>query len=469
MATLMATPLFDSLRGKYFFLSRYDPTLLICIDTDARYPMFRDSYSWRALTVLTRLFSQFDDDTTISDFLLSRILHLLDPSASEQLLLVEPHLATLWFFSGQDQVELQTFGCAFPNQGFGEDWPRHEVIFPLPIHYAATAGNVDLVIKLVGAVGDKEKYVRAGLGIGSCGESGGSMSAGDTSLHLAVAYNRFDVVVYLVTHFPRLVIVRNVEDEYPVEMIGARFERQYENQNQDWCDETGHKILWWLLRTNFTGWMLSKETGEVVPRGNWFPRPHGRRRTRYRTVREVIKAKFTVTPEMADYLTPMSTPINCTITKKEQKQDNPMSGKINEMDEKQATGNKKIDIEDIMKERPHNAMCNHMYLLLMLIFRNNCPGREVGELTVCIMTFAFRNAMDMIMPISMAPKYLYLGSTRIELDQQEEYEDEQEKCEEKSNYEFIWPASFDNAGCQDDAEQEECPDDDSSEDSAWWV
>ena len=119
MATFMATPVFDSLRGKYFFFFRYDPTLLICIDTDVRYPMFRDSYSWTALTVLTRLFSQFDDDTTISDFLLSRIFHLIDPSASEQLLLVKPHLATLWYFSGQDQVELQTFGCAFPNQGFG--------------------------------------------------------------------------------------------------------------------------------------------------------------------------------------------------------------------------------------------------------------------------------------------------------------------------------------------------------------
>ena len=53
---------------------------------------------------------------------------------------------------------------------------------------------------------------------------------------------------------------------------------------------------------------------------------------------------------MADYLTPMSTAMKCTITKKEEKQDNPMNGKIIEKDEKQATGNKKIDIEDIMKE-----------------------------------------------------------------------------------------------------------------------
>ena len=93
--------------------------------------------------------------------------------------------------------------------------------------------------------------------------------------------------------------------------------------------------------------------------------------------------------------------------------------------------------------------------------------------------------MDMIMPISMAPKYLYLGSTRIEIDQQEEYKDEQEKCEEKQNYEFIWPASFDDAGCQasqdkivaqeesdaeqdDDAEQEDWASDNSSEDSEFW-
>ena len=59
------------------------------------------------------------------------------------------------------------------------------------------------------------------------------------------------------------------------------------------------------------------------------------------------------------------------------------------------------------------------------------------------------------------------------------------QCEEKSNYGFIWPASFDDAGCQasqdeidakeesdaeqdDDAEQEDCAGDDSSEDSEFW-
>jgi hypothetical protein len=70
MATPVAALVFDSLRGKSFFLSYYNPTHLICIDSDARYPMFCDSYSWTALTVLTRLFSEFDDATPISDFML---------------------------------------------------------------------------------------------------------------------------------------------------------------------------------------------------------------------------------------------------------------------------------------------------------------------------------------------------------------------------------------------------------------
>jgi hypothetical protein len=51
-------------------------------DSDARYPMFRDSYMWTALTVLTKLFSEFDGTTTIFNFMLSRILHLLEPGCS---------------------------------------------------------------------------------------------------------------------------------------------------------------------------------------------------------------------------------------------------------------------------------------------------------------------------------------------------------------------------------------------------
>ena len=96
MVTLVATPLiFDSLRGKSFILSYKDPTHLICIDSDARYPMFRDSYMWTALTVLTKLFSEFDGTTTIFNFMLSRILHLLEPAASKQLRVEKPHLTTL--------------------------------------------------------------------------------------------------------------------------------------------------------------------------------------------------------------------------------------------------------------------------------------------------------------------------------------------------------------------------------------
>jgi hypothetical protein len=49
------------------------------------------------------------------------------------------------------------------------------------------------------------------------------------------------------------------------------------------------------------------------------------------------------------------------------------------------------------------------------------------ELTLQVGCYPKKRIMDMIMPtISMTPKYLYLGSTRIEIDQQEEYEDEQE-------------------------------------------
>ena len=108
--------------------------------------MFRGSCSsWPVFTVLTRLFSEFDDATTISDFMLSRILHLLEPAASQRLLVEKPHLAALWYFSGQSQVEIQTFGCALHSQRFGDDWP----IFPLPIHYAETAGNVELILQFV--------------------------------------------------------------------------------------------------------------------------------------------------------------------------------------------------------------------------------------------------------------------------------------------------------------------------------
>ena len=73
--------------------------------------------------VLTRLFSEFDDVATISEFLLSRVLYLLEPEASEQMLLEKTHLATLWYILGWGQLELQTFGCSYPNQRlFGEDW-----------------------------------------------------------------------------------------------------------------------------------------------------------------------------------------------------------------------------------------------------------------------------------------------------------------------------------------------------------
>ena len=136
MATPVAALIFDSSRGKSFFLSYDDPTNLICIDIDASYPMFR------ALTVLTRLFFEVDTTTTISDFMLSRIIHLLKPAASKRLLMEKPRLSTLWHFAGQSQLEIPTFRCAYDLHSIGDDSP----IFPLPIHYAATAGSMELII-----------------------------------------------------------------------------------------------------------------------------------------------------------------------------------------------------------------------------------------------------------------------------------------------------------------------------------
>jgi hypothetical protein len=210
MVTPIASLAFNSLRRKLFFLSNHAPTHLISIDSDARYPMF-PAYccgGWTALTVLTRLSSEVDATTTISDFLLSRIIHLLEPAASKRLLMEKPHLSTLWYFAGQSAFEIETCGC--------DDWP----IYPLPIHYAATAGNMELIIQLVGTASEKEKYVSAGLGFGCDGEFGGKgHMSGYTSLHLAVLYNRLEVAAYLVRLFPQLVTVRNADDEYPIEII----------------------------------------------------------------------------------------------------------------------------------------------------------------------------------------------------------------------------------------------------------
>jgi hypothetical protein len=295
-------------------------------------------------------------------------------------------------------------------QSFGDDLP----IFSRPIHYAATAGNVELIVQLVGAVVEKEKYVFACLGIGSDSQSGGTgYMSGYTSLHLAVAYNRLKVVAYLVRQFPRLVTIHNADNEYPVKMIGKNCSIYMEHHDRDWFDNTKHKILWWLLRTDFTGWMLSKDTNEVKPRRPmlgfehvWNERRGRHERLRYMTVEELIKATFPETPEMPDYLTPMS---------------NLMNGKIISLEKKQATEEKKeFTIWDIMKERPHSAMCNPMYLILMRIFGKNCPERELGESVVFIMKFAFRNVMDMIMPISKRDEYWYLGATQDEIDAQEE-------------------------------------------------
>ena len=137
--------------------------------------------------------------------------------------------------------------------------------------------------------------------------------SGYTSLHLAVAYNRFDVVVYLVRQFPLVVTVRNGDDEHPIDMIGKECCIYTEHHDGDhWFDETRHNVLWWLLRTDFTGWMLSKHTDHVKPRHPtpgfehvWNERRGRHERPRYMTVEELVKAKFPVTPEMPDYLTPM--------------------------------------------------------------------------------------------------------------------------------------------------------------------
>jgi len=449
MVTPVAALAFNSLRGKSFFLSRCDPTHLICIDSDARYPTFPASScgGWTALTVLSRLFSEVDATTTISDFLLSRIIHLLEPAASKRLLMEKPRLSSLWFFTGQSQLEIQTFGCAYDLHSIGDD---SSPIFPLPIHYAATAGNMELIIQLVGTVSEEEKYVSAGLGFGCDGEFGGEgYMSGYTCLHLAVLYNRLEVVAYLVRQFPRLVTIRNANDEYPVEIIAKNCTLHTEHQ------DTKHKIVWWLLRTDFTGWMLSKKTEHQRPRrptpgfeDMWTERRPRHERIFYMNVGELIEETFPVTLEMPfpDYLKPML---------------NPLNGKILQLEKKQATEEKKeFTIWDIMEERPHSAMCNHMYLILMRIFKKNCPGRELPESVILIMKFAFRNVLDMIQPNSMSEKNWYLGETQDTIDEHEGWAEQEE-----------WDAKQkdDTEQQEDDAEQEECAAGDSSEDSAWWV
>ena len=102
--------------------------------------------------------------------------------------------------------------------------------------------------------------------------------------------------------------------------------------------------------------MLSKQTDHVKPRLPLTPGGMWRCRHEciyYMNVGELIEATFPVTLEMPfpDYLTPML---------------NPMSGKILQLEKKQATEEKKeFTIWDIMEERPHSAICNNMYLVLI--------------------------------------------------------------------------------------------------------
>jgi hypothetical protein len=114
---------------------------------------------------------------------------------------------------------------------------------------------------LVGTVGDEEWYVSSGFGFGCDGEFGGKgYMSGYTCLHLAVLYNRLEVAAYLVRQFSPLVTMRDADDEYPVEIIGKNCTLHSEHH------DTKHKIVWWLLRTDFTGWMLAKPTDHVKPR-----------------------------------------------------------------------------------------------------------------------------------------------------------------------------------------------------------
>ena len=172
--------------------------------------------------------------------------------------------------------------------------------------------------------------------------------SGYTSLHLAVLYNRLEVAAYLVRQFSRLVTMRNADDEYPVEIIAKNCTLHTEHQ------DTKHKIVWWLLRTDFTGWMLSKKTEHQRPRrptpgfeDMWTERRPRHKRIFYMNVGELIEETFPVTLEMPfpDYLKPML---------------NPLNGTILQLEKKQATEDKKeFTIWDIMEEGPHSAMCNH--------------------------------------------------------------------------------------------------------------
>jgi hypothetical protein len=173
MATPVAALAFNSLRGKSFFLSNYAPTHLICIDSDARYPMFPASGcgGWTALTVLTRLFSEVNATTNNFWFLVVKnhsstrtcgIKVAVDGEATSF-----HSLVFRWSESTWDTGFWMRIWLAY---SIGND---SSPIFPLPIHYAATAGNMELIIQLVGSVGDEEWYVSAGLGFGCDGEFGG--------------------------------------------------------------------------------------------------------------------------------------------------------------------------------------------------------------------------------------------------------------------------------------------------------
>jgi hypothetical protein len=113
--------------------------------------------------------------------------------------------------------------------------------------------------------------------------------------------------------------------------------------------------------------MLSKQTDHVKPRLPLTPGGMWRCRHEciyYMNVGELIEATFPVTLEMPfpDYLTPML---------------NPMNGKILWLEKKPATEEKKeITIGDTMKERPHSAMCNNMYLVLIGLLEANCGGNQ---------------------------------------------------------------------------------------------
>ena len=204
----------------------------------------------------------------MSDALLSRLLHLIETPQLQELLVVKPNLASIWYVTGPNCCQFdETFG-------FDPKWNSGmcERVFPLPIHYAALSGNLDAVRELIRVIGRERgghphNYVKAAF---FCCWKGRRIvtepqsvpwlncpiqsRTGDTCLHLAVRLGQLPVVRFLIQEYPWLVVVRNDDSDLPIEVIvGSAMQGTVDSS-------TILDILWSLLTTEFTVQILAKST-----------------------------------------------------------------------------------------------------------------------------------------------------------------------------------------------------------------